>query len=363
MRTARAVFAVCLTIACGAALESIAAAKPQSPEYHLLKKVSLGGEGRWDYFEVEPGTHRVFIPRRTHIMVLDPEGKVLDDLKFPGMENAHGIVFAPELKRAFTTNGDDKSVTIFNPDTLKLIETVKLPDRAPDGILYDPASKRVFTQNDDPNADATAIDAKTGKVLGNIPLPDKAETAQADGEGHVYVNIEDKAEMTEFDSKTLKVLHTWPLAPCKIPTGLSINGSQAPLCGLRSGVVAVVDYTNGKVVATWPIGQGVDATRFDPRAGTQLVFASAATALLPWLMRTRPTATLQSKRSPPSPARAPWLSTRAITTSTPSPQILVLRQRQPRTNRIRAQPRSPALSGCSSTAGDVSQRNRLKTSL
>ena len=189
MRTARAVFAVCLTIACGAAVESIAAAKPQSPEYHLLKKVSLGGEGRWDYFAVEPGTHRVFIPRRTHIMVLDPEGKVLDDLKFPGMENAHGIVFAPELKRAFTTNGDDKSVTIFNPDTLKLIETVKLPDRAPDGILYDPASKRVFTQNDDPNTDATAIDAKTGKVLGNIPLPDKAETAQADGEGHVYVNI------------------------------------------------------------------------------------------------------------------------------------------------------------------------------
>ena len=273
MRTARVVFAVCLTIACGAAVKTIAAAKPQSPEYHLLKKVSLGGEGRWDYFEVEPGTHRVFIPRRTHIMVLDPEGKVLDDLKFPGMENAHGIVFAPELKRAFTTNGDDKSVTIFNPDTLKLIETVKLPDRAPDGILYDPASKRVFTQNDDPNTDATAIDAKTGKVLGNIPLPDKAETAQADGEGHVYVNIEDKAEMTEFDSKTLKVLHTWPLAPCKIPTGLSIDTAHKRLfAGCRSGVVAVVDYTNGKVVATWPIGQGVDATRFDPQ--TQLVFAS-----------------------------------------------------------------------------------------
>jgi DNA-binding beta-propeller fold protein YncE len=260
-------------VACGVAVESIAAAKPQNPEYHLLNRVSLGGEGRWDYFAVEPGTHRVFIPRRTHIMVLDPQGKVLDDLKFPGMKNAHGIVFAPELKRAFTTNGDDKSVTIFNPDTLKLIETVKLPDRAPDGILYDPASERVFTQNDDPNTDATAIDAKTGKVLGNIPLPDKAETAQADGEGHVYVNIEDKAEMTEFNSKTLKVLHTWPLAPCKTPTGLSIDTAHKRLfAGCRSGVVAVVDYTNGKVVATWPIGQGVDATRFDPQ--TQLVFAS-----------------------------------------------------------------------------------------
>src|SRR5579872_525037 len=114
MRIGRVVFVVFLAIACAAAVEHVAAARPQSSEYHLLKKVALGGEGRWDYFEVQQSTHRVFIPRRTHIMVLDPEGKVLNDLKFPGMEHAHGIVFAPELKRAFTTNGDDKSVTIFD---------------------------------------------------------------------------------------------------------------------------------------------------------------------------------------------------------------------------------------------------------
>lgn len=272
MRNSRVVFAICLAITCGAAVENLAAAKPQGSEYHLLKKVALGGEGRWDYFEVEQSTHRVFIPRLTHIMVLNPEGKVIDDLKFPGMKHAHGIVFAPELDRAFTTNGDDKSVTIFAPDTLKLIETVKLPDRASDGIMYDPATSRVFTQNDDPATDATAIDARTGKILGNIQLPDKAETAQADGEGHVYVNIEDKGELTEFDSKTLKVLHTWSLAPCKIPTGLSIDTAHKRLfVGCRSGILAVADY-DGKVVASWPIGQGVDATRFDSK--TQLVFAS-----------------------------------------------------------------------------------------
>jgi DNA-binding beta-propeller fold protein YncE len=164
-------------------------------------------------------------------------------------------------------------VTIFNTDTLKPIQTVKLPDRAPDGILYDAASQRVFTMNDDPATDSTAIDARTGKVLGNIQLPDKAETAQADGMGHVFVNIEDKGEMTEFNSKTLKVMRTWSLAPCKIPTGLSIDLAHKRLfAGCRSGVVAVVDYIKGKVVATWPIGMGVDATRFDPE--TQLVFAS-----------------------------------------------------------------------------------------
>ena len=262
--------ALSVLLVCGVALMRVAVAAPQGSNYHLVKKVTLGGDGRWDYFEVDQATHRIFIPRGTHVMVLDSDGKLLADIK--GLEGTHGIVFAPELKRAFTTNGDAKSVTILDPDTLKVISEVKLPDRAPDGILYDAASQRVFTFNDEPASDSTAIDAKTGKIVGSVQLPDKAETAQSDGMGHIYVNIEDKAELTEFDSKTLKVLHTWPLAPCKIPTGLSIDLAHKRLfVGCRSGVVAAVDY-NGKVVATWPIGKGVDATRFDP--ATQLVFAS-----------------------------------------------------------------------------------------
>ena len=263
--------AVFLLVVCGAAYVRVATAKPQGSEYHLVKKITLGGEGRWDYFEVDQATHHIFIPRGTHVMVLAPEGKVVDDIK--GLQGTHGIVFAPELKRAFTTNGDAKSVTILALDTLKVVGEVKLPDQAPDGILYDTASKRVFTFNDEPASDSTAIDARTGKIVGSVKLPDKAETAQADGMGHIYVNIEDKAELSDFDSKTLKVLHTWSLAPCKTPTGLSIDLAHKRLfAGCRSGVLAVVDYTNGKVVATWPIGQGVDATRFDPE--TQLVFAS-----------------------------------------------------------------------------------------
>jgi DNA-binding beta-propeller fold protein YncE len=262
--------ALSILLVCGAALVRVAVAGPQGSNYHQAKRITLGGEGRWDYFEVDQATHRIFIPRGTHVMVLDSDGKLLGDIK--GLQGTHGIVFAPELKRAFTTNGDAKSVTILDSDTLKVISEVKLPDRAPDGILYDAASQRVFTFNDEPASDSTAIDAKTGKVVGSVKLPDKAETAQADGLGHIYVNIEDKAELTEFDSKTLKVLHTWPLAPCKIPTGLSIDLAHKRLfVGCRSGVLAAVDY-NGKVVATWPIGKGVDATRFDP--ATQLVFAS-----------------------------------------------------------------------------------------
>ena len=270
----RHVIAICgifLLVACGADFVRAAAARPQKIEYHLVKKVTLGGPGRWDYFHVEQATNRVFIPRGTHVMVLSPEGKLLDDIK--GVEGTHGILFAPELHRAFLTDGDAKSVSFLDPSTLKITKVVPLPDRAPDGIMYDPVTKRLFTMNDDPATDSTAVDAQTGKILGTIQLPDKAETAMADGMGHAYVNIEDKGEMTEFDTRTLKVIRTFSLAPCKIPTGLDIDMAHKRLfVGCRSGVLAVVSYPEGKVVATMPIGPGVDSTRFDPK--TQLVFAS-----------------------------------------------------------------------------------------
>ena len=147
--------ALSFLLVCGAAFVRVAAAGPEGTDYHQVKRITLGGDGRWDYFAVDQATHRIFIPRGTHVMVLDPDGKLLDDIK--GLEGTHGIVFAPELKRAFTTNGDAKSVTILDPDALKVIGEIKLPDRAPDGILYDAASKRVFTFNDEPGSDATAM--------------------------------------------------------------------------------------------------------------------------------------------------------------------------------------------------------------
>jgi DNA-binding beta-propeller fold protein YncE len=263
-----AVFAL---IVSGSMFARVADAQMKEPHYHSLKREVLGGPGRWDYFEVQQSTDRIFIPRGTHVMVLNSEGKLLGDMK--GLDGTHGIEFAPELGRAFLTDGHAGSVTIINPATLKIISIVHIPDRKPDGILYDPASKRVFTFNEGPARDSTAIDARTGKIVGSIELPDKAETAQSDGNGHIYVNIEAKGELTEFNSRTLKVMHTWSLAPCRIPTGLSIDLAHKRLfVGCRSRIVAVFDYASDKVVATWPIGGGVDATRYDPR--TRLVFAS-----------------------------------------------------------------------------------------
>jgi DNA-binding beta-propeller fold protein YncE len=240
-----------------------------APVYHLVQKVILGETGGWDYFAVDPGTGHVFIPRGSHIMVLDSEGKPVADV--PNAHGVHAIAFAPDLKRAFLSA--EHAAEILDTTTLKIIRDVQIPGRDPDAILYDAASKRVFTFNGRGGNDATAIDAETGKLLGSVPLGGKPEFARADGSGNIYVNVEDKNQIVAFDSKTLKILNTWPIAPCDEPSGLAIDVAHKRLfAGCHNQLMAVVDYTNGKVVATIPIGKGVDANRFDP--GTGLAFAS-----------------------------------------------------------------------------------------
>ena len=244
-------------------------AAPTAPVYHLVQKLTLGGAGGWDYFAVDPATSHVFIPRGSHIMVVDSGGKPVADI--PNAHGVHAIAFAPDLKRAFLSA--EHAVEILDTTTLKIVRDVQIPGRDPDAILYDEASKRVFTFNGRGGNDATAIDAETGKLAGSVPLGGKPEFARADGSGHIYVNVEDKNQIVAFDSKTLKILNTWSIAPCDEPSGLAIDVAHERLfAGCHNQLMAVVDYTSGKVVATIPIGKGVDANRFDP--GTALAFAS-----------------------------------------------------------------------------------------
>ena len=242
----------------------------QSSGYHLIKKVTLGGDGFWDYLGIDPERRHLFISHSTHVMVLDADSyKVIGDI--PDTQGVHGIAVAAEFGRVFVSDGGASQVTIFDLATLKTVGTAKT-NAGPDGIIYDPGSKRVFTFNGR-SSSATAIDAKTGDVAGNLDLGGDPEFAAADGAGHVYNNLEDKSIVLQIDSKNLKILNRWPLAPCESPSGMAIDIEHRRLfIGCHNKLMAVMDADNGKVVTTVPIGQGVDANRFDP--DTQLAFAS-----------------------------------------------------------------------------------------
>lgn len=252
-----------------AAIPRRCAAAPAS-DYHLLKKVVLGGEGFWDYLTCDSAARRVYISRGTHVMVIDADSyAVIGDI--PGTEGVHGIALAHEFGRGFTSNGRTNTVTIFDLQTLKILGTAPTGN-GPDAILYDPASKRVFTFNGH-GGDATAIDAATGTAAGTIALGGRPEFAVADGQGHIYNNLEDKSEVVRIDAQKLTVTARWPLAPCEEPSGMALDSEHRRLfIGCHNRMMAVMDADTGKVLATPPIGEGVDANGFDPEA--QLAFSS-----------------------------------------------------------------------------------------
>jgi DNA-binding beta-propeller fold protein YncE len=246
-------------------------------DLRVIKSYKLGGDGGWDYLTVDPGSHHLFISRSTHVMVIDADsGKPIGDI--PDTPGVHGIALANDLGRGFTSNGREGTVSIFDLKTLKPISKVQGVGDNPDAILFDPATRRVFTFNGRSH-NSTAIDAASGNIVGKIELGGKPEFGVSTGEGELFVNIEDKSELLALDPKELKVKSRWPLAPCESPSGLAIDKKNRRLfVGCDNKMMAVVNADTGKVISTLPIGDGVDADRFDP--DNKLAFASCGEGVL-----------------------------------------------------------------------------------
>jgi DNA-binding beta-propeller fold protein YncE len=253
------------------ALVPPAGAQDPSARYEKVRKISIGGEGGWDFLEVDAANRRLYVTRGTRVVVVDLDSeKVVGEIAdTPGV---HGVAFVPDLNRGFTSNGGDSSATVFDSKTLKTLGKVKANGR-PDIIYFEPVSRRVFTFNHGTN-DATAIDPDGMQAVGTLALGGVPELAVSDEKGHVFVNLEDKSEIVELDAKALKVLRRFPLAPGEEPTGLAFDPKRRKLfstCANRKLVVA--DADSGKVVQALEIGPGPDGCVFDEETG--LIFASS----------------------------------------------------------------------------------------
>jgi DNA-binding beta-propeller fold protein YncE len=247
-------------------------ARAADPQYKLLKEIPIGGGGGWDYLSADPVNHRLYVSHGTKVVVIDTQqDKVVGEITdTPGV---HGFIAVPDLKRGFSSNGQENKASIVDLETLKTIEKVTTEGN-PDALLYDPGSGEVYTFNGRGQS-ATAFDAKTGKVAANIPLGGKPETGVVDPDAHrVYDNLEDKNQVVVIDTKEHKVVANWPIAPGTSATGMAFDKANHRLIiGCGNEKMVMMDSTNGKVIATVDCGQGVDAAAFDPE--THLAFVSA----------------------------------------------------------------------------------------
>jgi YVTN family beta-propeller protein len=249
-----------LLFAAFAALITCLPLRAQS-SYHQVHEYKPGGDGGWDYLTMDPDSRRLYISRGNHFQVLNIDSGNLEG-DVTGLQGVHGIALDKADNKGFISDGRDNSVVVIDLKSLKTTGKVQAGTN-PDAILFDPSTKRVFAFNGR-SSNATAIDAKDNKVAGTVALDGKPEFAVSDGKGKVFVNIEDKSEVQQIDPKTLKVVNTWPLAPCESPSGLALDASDGRLfAGCDNETMAILDANSGKVVATEKVGKGVDAAAYD----------------------------------------------------------------------------------------------------
>jgi DNA-binding beta-propeller fold protein YncE len=240
-----------------------AAAQGKPAEYKLLKSIPVEGSGGWDYLTVDSQGQRLFISHGTCVDVLDLKTEKTVG-QIPNTPGVHGIACVPSLNKGFITAGRLDSVVVFDLKTLKVLG--KIPTgKNPDAILYDKYSNRIFTF-DGRGHSVTAIDAKTNAVVGTLPVSGKPEAAVSDGKGNIFCNIEDKSTIVKLDANTLKIQAEWPLDPGKEPSGLAFDVKNNRLFSACSDSkqIVVMDASNGKIIATLPMGEGCDGIIFIP---------------------------------------------------------------------------------------------------
>jgi YVTN family beta-propeller protein len=242
-----------------------------SPEggFHLLKKYDLGaapgGKEYWDYLTLDTSTRRLYISHGTEVKIVDADsGSAVGSV--PDLKRVHGIALVKDLDRGFISDGGADEVVAFDLKSLKITGHIKTGSN-PDCIIYDSASKHIFTMNGKTN-DASVIDPVSGTVLATIPMGGRPEYAVADGKGMIYDNIEDKNEVVVLDTRTNTVKAHWPIAPAEEATAMDMDVQHRRLfIGGRNKVLAIMDADTGKVLQNFPIGAGVDTNSYEPETG------------------------------------------------------------------------------------------------
>jgi len=255
--------------AVAAAVLSLAATSA-AQNYHVADHWKIGGQGGWDYLLSEDRAHRLYLTHNSRVEVVDSiTGKPVGAVT--GLKSTHGVALNTDGKTGYISDGAGNAIVVFNRADLSVQATVAAGTN-PDGITFEPATKTVWAFNGRSN-NISVLDSASNTIVATVPLPGKPEFPQADGQGSVFVNIEDKNEIVKLDAASRKATATWPLPGCESPSGMAMDRDKHRIFSVcDGGKMAIVDDQSGKVLGLASIGDSPDAAGFDPKHG--LAFSS-----------------------------------------------------------------------------------------
>jgi hypothetical protein len=262
-----------VALAAGSA-NALAQSAHRSSGYGILREIALPEATGWDYLAVDAKARLLYISDNSGALAFDLDaeklvGRIPPQPFASGVGFVHGVAIAEEFNRGFLSHEMPPSVLIFDLATRAQIG-VTPTDAGTDAVIYDPASKRIFTFNGKQAGiqDATVIDAATGNWIANIPLAGRPEFPAVDEHGSLFVNLASTSEIARIDTRALKVTAVWHLTKCEHASGLAIDRSHRRLfAACDNALIAMIDADKGEVISTVRSGEGTDAIVFDPGTG------------------------------------------------------------------------------------------------
>jgi hypothetical protein len=276
----------CVVAGIGIVLSAAIGVAQQDGPYKVVKTTKVGGAGGFDYVHADPVNRRLYIPRSGqgarvtvfNLDTLEPVGEI------PNV-NARGAVIDAASNHGFSSS---RPVAMWDAKTLAVIKTIEVQGN-PDGIMLDSFNHRVWVfSHSAPNA--TVIDASDGSIVGTVDLGGAPEQAVTDGNGHLYVDIEDKDHVAAVDARTLQVTGRYDLSEkAKTPAGLAFDAKNHILFAAcrNPATMVILDSNTGKIITSLPIGTGVDGAFFNP--ATMETFSSQSDGTLTVIKEKSPT--------------------------------------------------------------------------
>lgn len=244
-----------------ALLSSAAAFAAPAPSFHVVAQLPAG-DGGWDLLSVASDDQRLYVAHGDGVTAIDLRtGKATD--KIVAGQRVHAALAIPGTHEVLATNGETNNAVLFDGRTGQIRATIPTGTK-PDAAAYDPATRTVWVMNPG-SGDVTVVDPGTAKVLATVPVGGSLEMGEADGLGHLYVNIEDRNEVVVIDTRTRKLERRFPLEGCDGPTGIALDTAAKEIVSACGGnAVAIVSAPDGKQIARLAIGKGADGAAYDP---------------------------------------------------------------------------------------------------
>jgi hypothetical protein len=161
-----------------------------------------------------------------------------------------GVTVDPQTHHGFTASNP---VLMFDTTTLQPIKKIA-DDDAPHGILFEPATERVYVLNGHAKT-VTVIEPKDGLVSGTIDVGGFPERGLSDDNGRVFISLTgNEGKIAVVDARTLKLIDTYSVQGRGKVGGLAFDAAHHILFAMCSLIRCVImNSDDGQIITALPL--------------------------------------------------------------------------------------------------------------